>query len=147
MNESKKDDAPSPIRAEKESLRHLLEETWNVRLVRPSSLSSFDFVALIPFSNVVGGYVSTIIRRCVSTTYPNFFAYKETIERAAFVAEQNGVPFVFIVQFTDKTVAIRFSPEKIASFVVSETARGRPVFEIPISQFVRVSEIRLKGVE
>ena len=142
-------------RKSEDFFRRVLEDLWHVRLTRTPDLTSWDFNIIVPFSNVLGGYVEFKMRGCRAGTYTHYFVFQNKIDRAIYIAEQNLIPFILVVKFTDIMLAIELTRARIRHYPLERNGRVtnprdsfdvQYAYHIPVSDFVHPMEIRIKGV-
>lgn len=122
-----------------------LEKIWNVALFKPRILAPASLIAVRRFDFMTIAYIDFRFRDCNSWQFNNFLAFKDKIDRAVYLASQNGIRYLYCIKFNDALLAAEIDEKQAAAFPFRRITRsGKPErtdYEIPIAIFKRAVEI------
>lgn len=129
-------------------IRHFLEDAWGVELFKARILSPSDFFAVRRFDLKTVAYVDLRFRNCRKTTYLEYYTGKEKLDRAIYLAAQNGIRFLFCIKFVEGVYTAEIDEPKAKTFMAGYNDRmnypgrsTRTAYNIPIAIFKRATEI------
>lgn len=129
-------------------IRHVLEEAWGVELFKARILAPADFFAVRRFDLKTVAYVDLRFRNCRKGIYPEYYAGKEKLDRAIYLAAQNGIRFLFCIKFIDGLYTAEIDEARSKTFTAGYNERmaypgrsARKAYQIPIAIFKRATEV------
>lgn len=130
----------------------LLEDVWSCRMRSFGKLSLIDWYA--ERAGRVVGVVELKTRTHTHSHYPTVFLNVRKWLALMMASLGLGVPAIFVVRFTDKTMWIRVSSVESNSVSIKGCAKIvksrndiEPVFEVPVKQMSNLTIVKEKGDE
>jgi hypothetical protein len=126
-------------------MARVLGEMWGVELFFPPwRFKPANFIAVRAFDFKTVAYIDLAYRDCSQKTFENFHAGKERLDRAIYLAAQNGFRYILCVRFTNGLFAAEIDQPILSTFeskYIQINYSTKKIYEIPMSLFKKAAEI------